>query len=247
MESVYIGCVGVLGVRFGISHEKESIEMAVKTRDPQELSDDDLVTFAKNEANWLAKQAGKPDVTPRAAEFPVLAAKFESAYNDLQSAEQSAPLIHGELVKVAKPLIAGLRVIQHRLPLVPDLDESTLAEFGLGEKVPTDFDKLGSIAEVCKAHWEDISGGGVPPEYAPIEANMAAMVSAAEAFIDGNRAYRNAVAKKQDAVALKNECRRALLECDREIFHWYKAAHWSGKDPWWRTTPWGCYSKKDEE
>jgi len=218
--------------------------MATKTRNPSELTDNDLVTFAKDEVNWLAGLAGNPDVPPQAADFPVLAAKFEAAFNALKSAQQSAPLTHAELVKLAKPLIAGLRLIQHRIPLVPDLEDTAVAGFGLGAKVPSDFDKLVSVAEVCKRHWEDISSGGTPPEFIPLEANMAAMVAASGAFIAEHRAYRTAVGEKQEAVAHKNECRRALLECDREIFKWFKAAHWKGTDPWWRTTPWGCYTGK---
>jgi len=221
--------------------------MAKKSRDPSKLSHDDLVTWSKDEVDWLADHAADPDLTPRAADFPVLSSAYEDAYNAEIEPEQSAPLLHKQLEDLDDVLIDVLRLLRVRIPLLPDVEEPKLAPFGLGDDVPTDWDKLVSVATVCREHWLDISGGGVPPEFAAVEVNMAAMLSASDTFITKHAAYRAAIGDKQDAVAYKNECRDALLECEREIFHWYRAAHPDGDDIWWRSTPWGTVSGEQEE
>jgi hypothetical protein len=216
--------------------------MAKKSRDPRDLSHDDLVTWSKDEIDWLADHAGELDLTPRAGDFPPLAAAYEDAYNAEIAPQQYAPLLHDQLEDLEKPLLYVLRLLRVRIPLLPDVEEPSLAPFGLGDEVPTDWDKLIGVATVCRAHWLDISGGGVPPEFAAVSGNMAEMVVAADAFITKHAAYRAAIGDKQDAVAYKNQCREALLECEREIFHWYRAAHPKADDSWWSSTPWGTSS-----
>jgi len=216
--------------------------MAKKSRDPSKLSHDDLVTWSKDEVDWLNDHAGDPDLTPRAADFVALATAYEDAYNAEISPEQLAPLLHDELEDLDDVLIDVLRLLRGRIPLLPGVAEPKLAPFGLGDDVPTDWDKLVAVATVCRDHWLDISGGGVPPEFAAVSVNMTAMVSAANEFITKHTAYRASLGDKQDAVAYKNQCRDALLECEREIFHWYRAAHPDADDIWWRSTPWGTSS-----
>jgi len=221
--------------------------MAKKSRDPRDLSHDDLVTWSKDEVDWLGDHAADPDLTPRSADFIALATAYEDAYNAEITPEQLAPLLHDELEVLDDVLIDVLRLLRIRIPLLPGVAEPKLAPFGLGADVPTDWDELVAVATVCMNHWLDISGGGVPPEFAPVEVNMGSMVSAAEEFISKHSAYRASIGDKQDAVAYKNQCRDTLLECEREIFHWYRAAHPDADDPWWSATPWGTASGEPEE
>ena len=220
--------------------------MAKKSRDPDKISHDDLTTWGGDMVDWLADHAADPDLTPRAADFPPLVTAYIDAYHAEIAPEQYAPLLHKELEDIDDPLIAVLQLLRHRIPLLPGVEEPALADFGLGVEVETDWDKLKAVAAVCKAHWLDISGAGTPPEYLAVEGNMIEMVDTATVFISKHEAYRVSVGDKQDAIAYKNICRDALLECEREIFVWYKAAHWSGKDEWWRTTPWGCTGQSEE-
>ena len=75
--------------------------MAIKSRDPHDLSDDDLVTLAKYEVLWLAGLAGEPDLTPRAGDFPPLTTAFEDAFNALHAPQQYAPLLHDAVEELA--------------------------------------------------------------------------------------------------------------------------------------------------
>jgi len=220
--------------------------MATKSRNPIHISHDDLTTWSSDLCIWLDDHAADVDLTPRAADFPILSAAYTDAYHAEISPEQFSPLLHTELEALDNLLIGVLRTLQGRIPLLPGVDESALADFGLGTKVVSDWDKLVAVASVCKAHWEDISSVVTPPEYLAVEATMEDMVDKVTEFLTKHAAYRAAIGDKQNAIAYKNTCRDALLECEREIFHWYDAAHPDGKDEWWRTTPWGMTGQASE-
>ena len=196
--------------------------MARKSRDPDKISRDDLVTWSQDLVMWLADHAGDADLTPQAANFPPLSTAYEDAYHAAIEPKQYAPLLHKDLAAAADALIEILREIQGRIPLLPGVPETELAKFGLGKPVPTDWDELDAVAQVCKAYWLSLNN---PPEYAPIAAKMAEMVAAVDAFESKHTAYRAAIGDKQDAVNLRETRRAALLVCEREIFNWYVAAH----------------------
>jgi len=101
-----------------------------------------------------------------------------------------------------------------------------------GDPVPTDWDELDAVAQVCKTYWLSLNN---PPEYAALATRMAAMVVAVDAFESKHTAYRAAIGDKQDAVNLRERRRADLLVCEREIFNWYHGAHPKGDDDWWRT------------
>ena len=206
--------------------------MARKSRDPRDLSRDDLVTWSQDLCMFLVDHAGDPDLTPRAADFPPLSTAYEDAYHAAIDPKQFSPLLHEELEKIAETLIEILREIQERIPLLPGIDESVLAHFGLGDPVPTDWDELDAVAQVCKTYWLSLNN---PPEYAALATRMAAMVVAVDAFESKHTAYRAAIGDKQDAVNLRERRRADLLVCEREIFNWYHGAHPKGDDDWWRT------------
>ena len=213
--------------------------MAQKERDPRNLSLDDLITWAKDLIDWLAGLLGAVDISPRAGDFPPLATAYEDAYNAALSPKQYAPLLNKELLALVNPLLVILREIQVRIPLLPGVLESELADFALGEPLKPDLDELLAVCDVCKAHWLDISVPAPPVVYTPLVPKMAEMVLAVTAFTDKHAAYRASIGNKEDAIAYRDDKREALLVCEREIFRWYFAAHRKGDDPFWRTTPWG--------
>ncbi len=218
--------------------------MARKSRDPRDLSRDDLVTWSQDLCMFLVDHAGDIDLTPRAADFPPLAAAYEDAYHAAIDPKQYSPLLHDEVEKIAESLEEILRELRGRIPLIPGNDETVLAHFGLGEPVPTDWDELDAVAQVCEEYWKSLAD---PPEYAPIKPRMDEMSTLVKLFDAKHSAYRASIGDKQDAVNLRERRRADLLVCERLIFNWYYAAHPKGGDDWWRTTPWGETPKGKDE
>ena len=219
--------------------------MATKSRDPRDISRDDLVTWSQDLCMFLIDHAGDIDLTPRAADFPPLAAAYEDAYHAAIDPKQYSPLLHDEVEKISESLEEILRELRGRIPLIQGNDETVLAHFGLGDPVPTDWDELDAVAQVCSEYWKSLAD---PPEYAPIKPRMDEMSALVTLFDSKHSAYRASIGDKQDAVNLRERRRADLLVIERIIFNWYYAAHPKGDDDWWRTTPWGETPKsKDKE
>jgi len=96
-------------------------------------------------------------------------------------------------------------------------------------------------------HWVDITGGGVPPEYAPLEADFVALQAMFTAFETAKSEHFAAMNAAQEAQNDVLTTREACHEQERKIFNWYGARYSDPKDEWWTGTWWGTSGGGGEE
>ncbi len=217
--------------------------MTVKTRYPQgTLYHSDYLTWVGKVVGWLETQIAQPDYPAHLA--PGLAPLVDDlhdallAWDDLNEDQKGRSTVFSDSAgEVAKKL----QFLKDIFPTTIS-DPMAMAEFGLDRKVPVDRDELYVMAQTCLGQWVETTGGGVPPEYLPLEGFFTGFTALFADFMTKRGLYYtklNAAQQAQNNVLLT---RAACHELERKIFNWYRAHHKNTKDEWWTATWWGASS-----
>ena len=161
----------------------------IKTRDPWKLYHNDYLTFGQGVKGWCASQVGEPDypahlVPDFEAKLDPFAAALAS-WDDLNQEQKGKNAIY---TNTATAIAKHLQLLKDVFPTTID-DPPVLAEFGLDRPVPEDRDDLYTMAKTCVDQWNSVIGGGVPPEYAPQEADFNVLLSLYSAFSTAKAEY----------------------------------------------------------
>jgi len=213
---------------------------AIKTRYPQKLYHKDYFTFVTNVSTWCDNHAGDPDypahLTVGFSDKVDALGEALDIWDGLDQAQKGKSAIFTDRATL---IAKQLQLIKDLLPTTID-NPPVLADFGLDRKIPEDRDDLFFVAQTCVGHWVDITGGGVPPEYTPLEGDFVTLQSMFTAFETAKSEHFAAMNAAQEAQNDVLTTREACNEQERKIFNWYGARYSDPKDEWWTGTWWGA-------
>ncbi|MCK5832926.1 hypothetical protein KAH81_04555 [bacterium] len=216
--------------------------MPIKSRYPdRDFSHRPYLLWLKRVYAWLLTKVGESDYPAHeVGDLPVLIDALEAAINNWEALHGVANDRSKIYTDVTDLLKKQLQLLKQIIPTV--IDPHVMGSFGLDKSLPDSRDELGGVAEICIMHWNEVIGGGVPPEYAPLEPQFNALITLFGDFEMVRTNYYNSyniAQQAQDDVVAAREARHAK---ERDIFNWYNGFHPDSQAEWWTSTEWGTSS-----
>ncbi len=216
--------------------------MPIKSRYPdRDFSHRPYLLWLQRVYAWLLTQVGESDYPAHeVGDLPALIDALETALNNWESLNGVASDRSKFYTDAADALRKQLQLLKQIIPTV--IDPHVMGSFGLDKSLPDSRDELGGVAEICIMHWNEVIGGGVPPEYAPLQPQFNALITLYgdfEALRTNYYSSFNLAQQAQDDVVAAREACHAK---ERDIFNWFKGFHQNSEGEWWTSTEWGTSS-----
>lgn len=221
--------------------------MPIKSRYPdRDFSHRPYLLWLKRVYAWLLTQVGESDYPAHeVGDLPALIDTLETALNNWESLDGVAGDRSKFYTDASDALRKQLQLLKQIIPTV--IDPHVMGSFGLDKSLPDSRDELGGVAEICIMHWNEVIGGGVPPEYTPLEPQFNALITLYGDFETLRTNYYSsfniAQQAQDDVVAAREACHAK----ERDIFNWYNGFHPDSEAEWWTSTEWGTSSGGESE